>query len=122
MDHMTRQFFDEIFFSSIRKLARIKRYCEEHPDRIVIATGDTSQLESIDCITKQHNYDEYYNRCIDLIFPIHMFLKENKRLKSAEDKETLKELKQEIFDEAIPVEATIRKRFQMVKDWQTIYK
>jgi hypothetical protein len=38
--------FDEIFFSSIRKLARIKRYCDEHPDKIVIATGDTSQLES----------------------------------------------------------------------------
>ena len=53
--------FDEIFFSSIRKLARIKRYCDEHPEKIVIATGDTSQLESIDCITNQHNYDEYYN-------------------------------------------------------------
>ena len=50
--------FEEIFFCSIRKLARIKRYCEEHPDKIVIATGDTSQLESIDCITNQHNYDE----------------------------------------------------------------
>jgi len=30
--------FDEIFFSSIRKLARIKRYCDEHPEKIVIAT------------------------------------------------------------------------------------
>ena len=49
--------FDEIFFSSIRKLARVKRYCNEHPDKIVIATGDTSQLESIDCIRNQRNYD-----------------------------------------------------------------
>ena len=62
--------FDEIFFSSVRKLARIKRYCEEHPEKIIIATGDTCQLESIDCITNQHDYDEYYNRCIDLIFPV----------------------------------------------------
>ena len=61
--------FDEIFFSSVRKLARIKRYCKEHLEKIVIATGDTNQLESIDCITNQHNYDEYYNKCVDLIFP-----------------------------------------------------
>ena len=113
--------FDEIFFSSIRKLARIKRYCDEHPDKIVIATGDTSQLESIDCITNQRNYDEYYNECVDLIFPDNMYFKENTRLKNAEDKETLRELKQEIFDESIPVETTIRKYFQMVKTWNTIY-
>ena len=36
--------FDEIFFCSVRKLARIKRYCDEHPEKIVIATGDTNQL------------------------------------------------------------------------------
>ena len=40
--------FDEIFFSCVRKLARIKRYCEERPEKIVIATGDTNQLECID--------------------------------------------------------------------------
>ena len=51
----------------------------------------------------------------------HVFFKENKRLKSADDKGTLKELKRDIFNLAIPVEATIRKRFEMVKDWQTIY-
>ncbi len=39
--------FDEIFFSSIRRLARIKRYCSEHPKKIVIATGDTSWRGSI---------------------------------------------------------------------------
>ena len=56
--------FDEIFFSSVRKLARIKRLCDEHPDNIIIATGDTNQLECIDCITNQRDYDEYYNRCV----------------------------------------------------------
>jgi hypothetical protein len=30
----------------------------------VIATGDTNQLECIDCITNQHDYDSYYNRCV----------------------------------------------------------
>ena len=39
---------DEIVFSSVRKLARIKRYCDEHPDKIVTATENTDQLECID--------------------------------------------------------------------------
>ncbi|MFM7978711.1 MAG: hypothetical protein ACKPKO_05295, partial [Candidatus Fonsibacter sp.] len=82
--------FDEIFFCSVRHLARIKRYCDNNPDKIVVATGDTNQLECIDCITNQHDYDEYYNRCVDLIFPMGMFFRENKRLKSKKDKETLK--------------------------------
>ena len=62
--------FDEIFFCSVRNLARIKRYCESNPDKIVVATGDTNQLECIDCITNQNDYDEYYSRCVDMIFPI----------------------------------------------------
>ena len=51
---------------------QIKRYCSEHPEKIILATGDPAQLESIDCITNQHNYNEYYDRCVDLIFPINI--------------------------------------------------
>ena len=111
--------FDEIFFSSVRKLARIKRYCDEHPEKIIIATRDSMQLECIDCITNQHDYDECYNRCVDLIFPVNMFLKENKRLKDEKDKNTLKAFKRDIFDVSIPVEKTIRKYFKLTKEWNT---
>jgi hypothetical protein len=38
--------FDEIFFCSVRSLARIKRYGESNPDKIVVATGDTDQTAS----------------------------------------------------------------------------
>ena len=38
--------FDEIFFSSVRKLARIKRYCDEHPDKIVKATGEPTSCSA----------------------------------------------------------------------------
>ena len=113
--------FDEIFFSSVRKLARIKRYCNEHPEKIVIATGDTNQLESIDCITNQHDYDTYYNKCVDLIFPDNMYLRENKRLKRKKDKEILRQFKQDIFDESIPTESTIKKYFKMTKDLETVF-
>ena len=40
--------FDEVFFYSVRKLGMIKRYCDEHPEKIVLATGDTNQLETIE--------------------------------------------------------------------------
>ena len=113
--------FDEIFFSSVRKLARIKRHCDTHPEKIVLATGDTKQLESIDQITNQHDYDEYYNRCIDQIFPISMYFKENKRLKAQEDRDLLEDIMRDNFDESIPIETTIRKYFKLVKVWDTTY-
>ncbi len=61
--------FDEILFCSVRNLARIKRYCESIPDKIVVATRGTDQLECIDCVTDQKDYDEYYNKCVGMIFP-----------------------------------------------------
>jgi len=113
--------FDEIFFSSVRKLARIKRYMDTHPEKIILSTGDTRQLESIEPITNQHDYDEYYNRCIDQIFPVSMYFQENKRLKNQEDKDLLESIMTDIFDETIPIETTIRKYFKLVKNADTTY-
>ena len=82
--------FDKICFCSVRNLARIKRYCERNPENIVVATRDTHQLECIDCTTNQNDYDEYYNKCAAMIFPVGMFFRESERLKSNKDKKTLK--------------------------------
>ncbi len=35
--------FDEIYFASLRMLAKIKHYSETHTNKIIIATGDTCQ-------------------------------------------------------------------------------
>jgi hypothetical protein len=51
--------FDEIYFSCIRKFAKIKQYCEQFPDKIIIATGDTKQLEPIEKLSNLIDYDEY---------------------------------------------------------------
>ena len=75
----------------------------------MIATGDTNQLESIDLITNQHDYDEYFNRCIDLVFPNNIFLRESKRLKDPSQRETHRNFKDDIFNEAIPVLKTLKK-------------
>ena len=39
--------FDEVFFYSVRKLGRSKRYCDEHPEKIIIATGGTTTTRTI---------------------------------------------------------------------------
>lgn len=86
--------FDETLFCSARHMARTKRYCESNPVKVVIATGDTRQLERIDCITNHHDYDKYHKRRVDLILSARMFCKENNRLGSNVDKDTLKLCKQ----------------------------
>ena len=65
--------FDEVFFYSVRKLGMIKRYCDEHPEKIVLATGDTNQLETIDVVSNQLNPDDYTNYCLNSIFKNLMF-------------------------------------------------
>ena len=49
-----------------------------------------------------------------MIFPVGMFFRENKRLKSKKDKETLAQFKRDIFDNTIPVSTTIGKYFKTV--------
>ncbi|MFM7982280.1 MAG: hypothetical protein ACKPKO_23470, partial [Candidatus Fonsibacter sp.] len=100
--------FDEIFFCSVRHLAQSRQDRHSH--------GDTNELECIDCITNQHDYDEYYNKCVDLTFPVGMFFRENNRLKSKKDKETLKCFKRDVLDDRIPIGNTSKKYFNTTKD------
>ena len=70
--------FDEIYFANITMLARIKRYSENKPNKIIIATGDTNQLETIDLISSEIKYGVRMNHCGNMIFPNNIDLKETK--------------------------------------------
>ena len=59
-------------------LAIIKRYYENNPNKFIIATGDTCQLETIDLISSEIDYDVYMNHSIDMIFPTSIYLHEPK--------------------------------------------
>jgi hypothetical protein len=107
--------FDEIFFASIRKLARIKHYADKHPEKIIIATGDTNQLDTIDIVSNQLDYDDYSNHCINMIFPTSLYLRENKRQRKEEDKRKLSRFKAEIFDQSISIRDTVRKYFKLTR-------
>ena len=37
--------FDEIYLADIRMVSKIKKFCIENPDKIIIATGDACQLK-----------------------------------------------------------------------------
>ena len=100
--------FDEIYFANVYLLARIKNYIDNNLDKIILATGDTCQLETIDPISDQKDYDKYFNYCINTMFPNEINLTENKRLRTKEDKDILKQLKSDIFNKSIPIKNTIK--------------
>jgi hypothetical protein len=100
--------FDEIYMSAMKVLRGIKRYCENNPDKIVIGTGDMNQLQSVESPGNNVD-DDYKDTCINMIFPFEVYLVENKRLKTEEDKLKNKQLKKDIFNEDISIEEVIEK-------------
>jgi hypothetical protein len=100
--------FDEMCFASVRKSARI-RYAEQHPENIIVATGDTDQLECIDLVSDQLDYDTYMNHCVDTIFPNTIKLTENTRLTNEQDKLILKQFKADTCNSDISVLTTSAK-------------
>jgi hypothetical protein len=111
--------FDEIFFANVQMMAKIKRYSENNPAKIILATGDTQQLETIDLVSNQIDYDVYTDHCVNTIFPNGIMLHENKRLKTQADKDILRRFKDDIFNEDIPIAVTVKKYFKFVSEIKT---
>jgi hypothetical protein len=101
--------FDEIYFYNVSNLAKVLNYMKNNKDKIILATGDVDQLEAIDAVSNVKDYEEYINHCINCIFPYEIFLQENKRLKTSEDKLMLKNLKYDILYTNMSVLAIINK-------------
>ena len=68
--------FDEIYFANVQMLAKIKRYSENDPAKLSLATGDTNELESIDLVSNQSDYGACVDHCVSTIFPTGVGLKE----------------------------------------------
>ena len=108
--------FDEIYFSDIQKLSKIKQYSDTYPDKILVATGDVSQLEPINALTNTQDYDAYADQCINIIFPYEIYLLENKRLKKPEDKIKLENIRQDLFINNLGITQIIKKYFRYTTD------
>ena len=59
--------FDEIFFNDILFLTKIKKCVTEHPDKIIIATGDTNELPPVEEVANQMDPKYYLNFWVDQI-------------------------------------------------------
>jgi hypothetical protein len=101
--------FDEIYFYNVSHLIKVHNYIKNNSTKIILATGDVDQLESIDVVSNVKNYEEYKNHCINSIFPYEIFLSENKRLKNDEDKLKLKNMKYDILKTDISFMDIIKK-------------
>ena len=61
--------FDEIYFYNVSNLSKVLHFMKNNKDKIILATGDVDQLESIDIVSNVKKYEEYINSCINCIFP-----------------------------------------------------
>ena len=108
--------FDEILFSDVSNLRKIKNYVDNNKDKIIVATGDTDQLPPIKTYSNTKEHKPYANECVNLIFPNAIFLYINKRLKTQEDRDKLKQMKIDIFNEDVPIDDIIKRYSKYTKD------
>lgn len=104
--------FDEVFLYEPLRLKRISSLMEQYPDKHFLATGDSDQRDPI--AFKNSNY---LTQCMSILFPTQIILNDIKRLKNEQDKETLIELKKDIFNTDISIEAICKKH-----NLNTVYK
>eukprot|EP00438_Fugacium_kawagutii_P027024 Skav232522 [mRNA] locus=scaffold1096:1054611:1057742:- [translate_table: standard] len=102
--------FDEIYFHNVSKWAMIWDFERKHPDKIILATGDTNQLKSPEHISNVVPFEEYANHCINLIFKKNIMLYECKRVKTVEDRQMIKDVKRLIYD-GLPFQTIIDRHF-----------
>jgi hypothetical protein len=92
--------FEEINLEDTYVLSAINKLCKKYKDKIIISNGDYRQLETVgrcnNNITK--NYNEYINDAINSIFPNKIYLKQNKRCNTTEDRERVNILYDRLFD------------------------
>ena len=109
--------FDEVYFSNLNIYWRIKQFVEQNKhNKIIIATGDTKQLKPVQEITNTRDYEVYTDNIIDNIFEYNILLKECKRLNTQEDKDKLRNIKIDIFENKLPIVKVIEKYFEYTTD------
>ena len=95
------------FFSSLI-LKEINEYSENHPEKIILATGDPNQNKPVDVLSTEIEHKTYANHCISIIFPNQITLHVSKRIKTEEGRNKLSHLQTDVFNEDIPFSKTVK--------------
>ena len=85
--------FDEIAKHSIDRLKRISEFIKNNPEKWIFGAGDCNQINPIGFTGKS----SYLDKCINIMFPKQILLKEIKRTKNEEDKKKIKGIYDDIF-------------------------
>jgi hypothetical protein len=96
--------FDEALLYTPDRLKRIAKLIQQYPNKKFFATGDTDQRDPIG-----FENSEYLKHCMKILFPTHIILNDIKRLVNEEDKQKLKNLKQDIFYSSLSIEEICKK-------------
>jgi len=107
--------FDEVYMCDIQMLTRIKHYCDNNPDKVIVATADCNQLPPVNYILNQVEYKDYYEECLNIIFPNEIYLNICKRLKNESDFNKLKDIEQLLLYSKTPISHIIKKHFKTTK-------
>ena len=72
--------FDEVYMCNMYMLNKVRLFCLNNPDKIIIGTGDIKQPPSLEDITNLQDREAYVNHCMDVIFKYNIFLTICKRV------------------------------------------
>ena len=93
--------FDEVFMCNMCFLNKVRLFCLNNSDKIIVGTGDTKQLPSVECITNSRDKESYLNHCMNVIFKYNICLKICKRVgaKDSEEGEMNRKIINEMYDD-----------------------
>ena len=107
--------FDEVYMCNMFMLNKVRQFCLNNPDKIIIGTGDIKQLPSIEDITNCQDKEAYTHHCMDVIFKYNIFLTICKRVgaKDTEEGDRNRKIINDMYDDfwihKLPTEDFIRK-------------
>jgi hypothetical protein len=96
-------------------LTRIKNYCKNNPDKIIVGTGDCNQLPPVNYCLNQVDYKEYYEECLNIMFPNEIYFNIPKRVKSQSDIDKLQDIEQLLLYTNTPISEIVKKYFKTTK-------
>lgn len=110
--------FDEIGLYMHRTLLSIYRFMRQHPTIRFFATMDLDQINPCEVgLNNITHIKDYREKSINLLFPNQITLRHNKRLKTKEDQDKLRQMKEDILHTDMSVEEMCKKH-----GISTIYK
>ena len=112
--------FDEIKLYGPHYLAKIYDFMNK-TDKKIFATGDSDQIQPFGFyFNNVKDVKEYLDRCINIMFPNQIVLEHNKRLKTKEDQELLKQIKKDIFNVKMDISTTMKKYFKTIRSYRDL--